>query len=170
MLRRWELSHQRLLMGASPRIGDTTRMRQRRTRPRHRPCKGEREVQPSRRLVELVFGPGSTRRAETPPPRIACTSVTAPSVRSRVCVSVCPSSSMARHRYRFPCFRRVTWSIFSSGFLFHRSKQLVIPSKKLCILSCCLSNLSSKSRYTSVSVVSQRIPSLILFDSGRLTC
>ena len=47
--RRWELSHQRLLMGASPRMGDTTRIRQRHTRPRHHPCKGEREVWPSRR-------------------------------------------------------------------------------------------------------------------------
>ena len=48
-LRRWELSHQRLLMGASPRMGDTTRMRHCRSRPRHHPCKGEREVRPSRR-------------------------------------------------------------------------------------------------------------------------
>ena len=48
-LRRWELSHQRLLMGASPRKGDTTLMRQHRARPRHHPCKGEREVRPSRR-------------------------------------------------------------------------------------------------------------------------
>ena len=48
-LRRWKLGYQRLLMGASPRMGDTTRMRQRRTRPRHHPCKGEREVRPSRR-------------------------------------------------------------------------------------------------------------------------
>ena len=38
-LRRWELSYQRLLMSASPRMGDTTRMRQRRTRPRHHPAR-----------------------------------------------------------------------------------------------------------------------------------
>ena len=36
-------------MSASPRMGDTTRMRQSRFRPRHHPCKGEREVRPSRR-------------------------------------------------------------------------------------------------------------------------
>ena len=48
-LRRWGLSHQRLLMSASPKMGDTTRMRQRHSRPRHHPCKGEREVWPLRR-------------------------------------------------------------------------------------------------------------------------
>ena len=111
------------------------------------------------KLVELVFGLGSTRRAEKPFPRIACFAVAAPSVRSRVFVFACPFAFMARHGCRAPCSRRVTCSsIFlisseiSSSFLFHRSKQLSIPSKKLSILSCCLSNISSKSRYTSASV------------------
>ena len=46
------------------------------------------------KLVESAFGPGSTRRAEKPPPRIACTAVAAPSVRSRVfVVSAGPSAS-----------------------------------------------------------------------------
>ena len=35
-------------------------------------------------LVELVVGPGSTRRAEKQSPRIVCTAVAAASVRSRV--------------------------------------------------------------------------------------
>ena len=48
-LRRWELSHQRMLMSASPRMGDTTGMQHCRSRPRYHPCKGEREVRPSRR-------------------------------------------------------------------------------------------------------------------------
>ena len=93
------------------------------------------------KLVELVFGPGSTRRAEKPSLRIACTAVVAPSVRSRVFVFACPSSSMARRGCRAPCSRRVTCSsIFlisseiSSRFLFH------------------LSNVSSNSRYASASV------------------
>ena len=85
-------------------------------------------------LVELVFGPGSTRRAEKQSPRIACTAVAAPSVRSRVSVSACPSASMARRGCRAPGSRRVTFlSIFfisseiSSSFLFHRSEQLSTP-------------------------------------------
>ena len=59
------------------------------------------------KLVELVFGPGLTRRAEKPSPRIACTAVEAPSVRSRVFVSAGPSASMARRGCRAPCSRRV---------------------------------------------------------------
>ena len=51
-------------------------------------------------LVELVVGPGSTRRAEKQSPRIACTTVAAPSVRSRVLVLACPSASMARRGCR----------------------------------------------------------------------
>ena len=47
------------------------------------------------KLVELVVGPGSTRRAEKQSPHIACTAVAAPSVRSRVfVVSAGPSASM----------------------------------------------------------------------------
>ena len=45
-------------------------------------------------LVELVFGPGSTRRAEKLSPRIVCTVVAAPSVRSRVLVLAASSASM----------------------------------------------------------------------------
>ena len=81
------------------------------------------------KLVELVFGPGSTRRAEKQSPRIAYTAVAAPSVHSRVLVFACPSSSMARRGCRAPCSRRITFlSIFfisseiSSSFLSHRSK------------------------------------------------
>ena len=48
-LRRWELSHQRLFMSASPWMGATAWMWQGHTRPRYPPCKGEREVRPSRR-------------------------------------------------------------------------------------------------------------------------
>ena len=87
------------------------------------------------KLVELVFGSGSTRRAEKPSPCIACTAVAAPSVRSRVFVFVCPSASMARRGCRAPCSRRVTCSsIFlisselSSSFLSHRSKATFICS------------------------------------------
>ena len=97
------------------------------------------------KLVELVFGPGSTRRAEKQSPRIAYTVVAVPSVRSRVLVSVCPSISMARRGCRAPCSRRVTcWSIFlisseiSSSFLFYRSS--------------ILSNLYTQSRCISASV------------------
>ena len=100
------------------------------------------------KLVELVFGPGSTRRAEKPSLRIACTAVAPPSVRLRVFVFACPSASMARRGCRAPCSRRVTCSsIFlisseiSSRFLFDRSKRLSIQS-----------NLSSQSRYISASV------------------
>ena len=64
------------------------------------------------RLVELVVGPGSTRRAEKQSPRIACTAIAAPSVRSRVSVLACLSASLARRGYRAPCSRRVKcWSI-----------------------------------------------------------
>ena len=46
---RCELSHRRLLLCASPRMGDTTWARRRRSRPRRHPCKGDREVRSSRR-------------------------------------------------------------------------------------------------------------------------
>ena len=59
------------------------------------------------KLVELVFGPCSTQRAEKLSPRIACTAVAAPSVRSRVLVFACPSASMARRGCRASCSRRV---------------------------------------------------------------
>ena len=57
------------------------------------------------KLVELVVGPGSTRCAEKQSPRIACTAVAAPSVRSRVLVLAYPSASMARRGCRAPCSR-----------------------------------------------------------------
>ena len=59
------------------------------------------------RLVELVVRPGSTWHAEKQSPRIACTAVAAPSVRSRVFVLSCPSASTARRGCRAPCSRRV---------------------------------------------------------------
>ena len=43
------VSHRRLMVSASPRMGDTTWVRQRRPRPKRHPCKGEREVRPSHR-------------------------------------------------------------------------------------------------------------------------
>ena len=64
-------------------------------------------------LLELVVGPGSTRRAENQSPRIACTAVAAPSVRSRVLVSACPSASVVRRGCRAPCSRRIKcWSSY----------------------------------------------------------
>ena len=45
------------------------------------------------KLVELVVGPGSTRKQSS---RIACTAIVAPFVRSQVSVLACPSASMAR--------------------------------------------------------------------------
>ena len=56
-------------------------------------------------LVELVFGPGPARRAEKLSPRIACTDVAAPSVRSRIFVFADPSASMVRRGCRALCFR-----------------------------------------------------------------
>ena len=50
-------------------------------------------------------------------PRIACTTIAAPSVRSRVLVFVGPSASMARRGYRAPCSTLVTsWSITLASF------------------------------------------------------
>ena len=57
------------------------------------------------KLVELVFGPGSTRLAEKLSPCIAYTSLAAPSVRSRVFVSVGLPTSMARRGCRASCSR-----------------------------------------------------------------
>ena len=45
----WEVSHRRLLLCASPRMGGTTWARHRRSRPQRHPCKQGREVRPSRR-------------------------------------------------------------------------------------------------------------------------
>ena len=57
------------------------------------------------KLVELVFGPGSTRLVEKLSPCIACAAVAAPSVRSRVFLSAGPSASMARRDCRASCSR-----------------------------------------------------------------
>ena len=46
---RWELSHRRLLLCASPRMRDTTWARHRRPRSKRHPCKGDQEVRLSRR-------------------------------------------------------------------------------------------------------------------------
>ena len=46
---RWELSHRRLLLSASPRMVNTTWAQQRRPRPKRHPCKGDREIRPSHR-------------------------------------------------------------------------------------------------------------------------
>ena len=79
------------------------------------------------KLAELVFGPGSTRRAEKPSGRsIACTAVAGPSVRSRVLVFACPSgSSMARRGCRASyswlikcCSKRLIRSLSLSKWLF----------------------------------------------------
>ena len=54
------------------------------------------------KLVEMAFGPGSTRRAEKLSPCIACTALASPSVRSQVFVFAGPSASMARRGCRVP--------------------------------------------------------------------
>ena len=55
------------------------------------------------KVVELVFGSSSTRRAEKLSPCIAWTAVAVPSVRSRVFVFAGPSASMARRGCRASC-------------------------------------------------------------------
>ena len=105
------------------------------------------------KLVELVVGPGSTRRAEKQPPRIACTAVAALSVRSRVSVPACPSASMARRGCRAPCSRRVKL------FLSHQKSHLaacLIDRKLLSII-----------RYTS-SIVGWPDPSSSFWGTGSL--
>ena len=57
------------------------------------------------KLVELVFGPGSTRLAEKLSPCIACAALAAPSVPPRVLVFESPSTSMARRGCRTSCSR-----------------------------------------------------------------
>ena len=105
------------------------------------------------KLVELVVGPGSTRRAEKQSPRIACTAVAAPSVRSRVLVLACPSASMARRGRRAPCSRRVTcWSITSEISSTCSSKWLIISFIR---------------RYTS-SIVGWPDPSSSFWGTGSL--
>ena len=125
------------------------------------------------KLVELVVGPGSTRRAEKQSPRIACTAIAAPSVRLRVLVLACPFASMTRRGCRAPCSRRVkcwSMSLISSS---NRSKYVSILfsclSNLLSIISSCLSNLSTQSRCTSPNNVSW--PDLSSsFSGGRGHC
>ena len=62
-------------------------------------------VQSSLEVVEHI-GSRSTRSAEQLSPRIACTAVAAPSVRSRVFVFAGPSASMARRG----CRASYSWS------------------------------------------------------------
>ena len=89
------------------------------------------------KLVELVFGPGSTQRAKKPSPCIACNAVAAPSVRLRVLVSAGPSASMARRGCRASCSRHSE----------RCSKSLVILSN---LFYCCFERLII-SRYSSAS-------------------
>ena len=105
------------------------------------------------KLVELVVGPGSTRHAEKQSPRIACTAVAAPSVRSRVLVLACPSASMARRGCQAPCSRHSESC----------SKSLVILSN---LFSCCFERLLI-SRYTSASA---GWPNPIFLLGGRGHC
>ena len=62
----------------------------------------------TQKLVEVVFGPGSTRLAEQLSPCIAFIAVAAPSLRSRVLVSAGPSASMARRACRASFSRLAT--------------------------------------------------------------
>ena len=104
-LRRWEASHWRLMVSASPRMGDTMWVPQRSCLPEHSPLnKGVLEVRCShhRRLVEHI-GSGSTRSAKRLSPRIAWTAVAAPSERSRVFGFADPFASMARRGCRASC-------------------------------------------------------------------
>ena len=136
MFCRREVNHRRLMLCASSWVRDTTWAPRRRSRPRRRPCKGEREIWPSRRnWVELVFGPGSTRLEEKLSPCIACTTSVAPFVRSRVFLSAGPSATMARRSYRASC-----------------SRLAKCCPKSLVISSIFMSHTSSIFRYTSTSM------------------
>ena len=57
------------------------------------------------KLVELIYGSRSNRLVKSLSPRIACTAVAAPSVRSRVFLSPCPSATLARRGCRGSCYR-----------------------------------------------------------------
>ena len=92
------------------------------------------------KLVE-IFGPGSTRWAEKLSPRIACTAVAAPSVRSRIFVVAGPSASMARRGCRASCSRRAASC----------SKSLVISSWNLSKCFYCYFKRLFISRYSSAN-------------------
>ena len=123
------------------------------------------------KLVELVVGPGSTRRVQKQFLRIACTAVAVPYVRSRVfVVSAGPSASMTRRDCRASCSRRVTcWSIFLISLEISRTPcSIDRPSyRNNSILFSCLSNLSSQSRYISPHV-SWPDPSSSFWGTGPL--
>ena len=87
------------------------------------------------KLVEVVFGLGSSRVAGKLSPCIVCTAVAAPSVRLQVFVSAGPSASMARRDCRASS-----------------SRLAKCGSKNLVISSIFLSHTSSIFRYTSTSV------------------
>ena len=74
------------------------------------------------KLVELDFGPGSTRQAEKPSPCIACMAVAAPSVRSRVFVLL----------VRLPPWRDVTVKRHALGLL------SAVPKLSITLLFSCL--------------------------------
>ena len=74
-----------------------------------------------------MFGPGSTRRAEKPSPRIACTAVTAPSVRSRVFVFACPCASMAQ-TWLPSSMLQACYMLVHLSHLIRNLVQLLVPS------------------------------------------
>ena len=57
------------------------------------------------KLVEVAFGPASTRTVEKLSPCITCTAVETPSVRSQAFVSSGPFASMARRGCQASCSR-----------------------------------------------------------------
>ena len=85
------------------------------------------------KLVEVVFGPASTRRAEKSSPCITCTAVAAPSVRSRVFVV----------RVRLPPWRDVAAERPALG---------LCCSKSIVVSSIFLSHTSSIFQYASTNV------------------
>ena len=69
------------------------------------------------KLLELVFGPGSTRPAEKLSLCIACTALAALSVRSRVLLSADSSATLVRRGYRASCFQACFTPIICSQIL-----------------------------------------------------
>ena len=91
------------MLCASPKMRAATWAPQRRSRPRRRPCKGEREVRPSRRNRSRSLVRLEPSCAVNLSPRFASTTLAAPSVRSQLFVSAGPSSSMGRCDCRESC-------------------------------------------------------------------
>ena len=90
------------------------------------------------KLVELVFGPGSTRVAEQLSPCIALTAVAASSVHSRVFMFACPSASMARRGCRASYSRRI------------KRKFILL---RFSVYSCVLSNLLLQTSRTTQTIL-----------------